>query len=175
VDDSDDIIDLAPYLRLRAEEEEDEDGGVFTFWGGDGERSRFALPLWRAAYMFNARRSALVWVPSGAPDAPPTPLTLLDLRSEEARLEFGTEGLVGLANETKAGTMAVGEEGLAIYLGEGDDRKWYIVVDDVGDPDDEASESERPLSDLLFLAGECAGLLFFRGLATDEHGWADEP
>jgi hypothetical protein len=29
----------------------------------------------------------------------------------------------------------------------------------------------RPQNDLLFLAGECAGLLFFRGLAVGVDGW----
>jgi hypothetical protein len=175
VDDSDDIIDLSRYLRLRAEADEDDDGGVFTLWGGEGERARFALPLWRAAYLFNCRRSALVWVPSGDPDSAPSPLTLLDLRSEEARRDFDVEGLVGLSRETKPGTMAVGEERLAIFLGEQDAQRWYLVVDDVGEPEEDPYDTERPLSDLLFLAGECAGLLFFRGLAAHESGWQEDP
>ncbi len=52
-----------------------------------------------------------------------------------------------------------------MHLGEQDGRRWYVVVA-------EATEEVGPLEglvrdDVLFLAGECAGLLFFRGFAAE--------
>lgn len=171
------MIDITPYLRADPPEGEDDD--IFTLWGAEGERTRFALPLWRAAYMFRARRAALVWIPSDDPPATPAPLTLLDLGSREARLDFEIDALVGLEDEEIPGRMAHDEERLAVYLGELDDRRWYLVADDRGpEPEDEDDEEDddppRPLTDVLFLAGECSGLLFFRNLARNADGFDDE-
>ena len=52
-----------------------------------------------------------------------------------------------------------------MHLGEQEGRRWYVVVA-------EATEEVGPLEgrvrdDVLFLAGECAGLLFFRGFAVE--------
>ena len=44
-------------------------------------------------------------------------------------------------------------------------RRWYLVVDEVGERS--AAAEGRVRDDILFLAGECAGLLFFRGFAGD--------
>lgn len=171
-DRDDNVIDITPYLR--GDDDEDDDS-VFTLWGGDAERARFALPLWRAAYLFNGRRSALVWAAAGDGGADPEALTVLDLRSEQARTAFPADVLRGLGEATKPGTAAVGDEGVTVYLGEEDARRWYLVVDDIEEREEkDLPEPNRPIADLLFLAGECAGLLFFRRLASDEHGWVDE-
>ena len=51
-----------------------------------------------------------------------------------------------------------------MHLGEHEGRRWYLVVADTA----EGSGVEgRARDDLLFLAGECAGLLFFRGFAAE--------
>ncbi len=47
---SDEIIDLTQYLNRESKEEEPA-RGAFALWGADGERSRFALPLWRTIYL----------------------------------------------------------------------------------------------------------------------------
>jgi hypothetical protein len=171
VDDSDDqVIDLAAYLRRKEAEAEGEDErATFTLWGGDGERARFALPLWRAAYLAGGRRAALLWLARSVPEEEPEPLIVLDLRDEQARLDFTPSSLAGLAEASKPGTLATTSGGLAVYLGEDADRKWYLVVDDVAES--VADLPTRPHNDLLFLAGECAGLLFFRGLAVEADGW----
>jgi hypothetical protein len=171
MDDSDDqVIDLAAYLRRKeAEAEGDDDRTTFTLWGGEGERARFALPLWRAAYLVGGKRSALLWLRKDVPAEEPEPLIVLDLREENARLDFTPASVVGLADAAKPGTFAAAHGALAVYLGEDDDRKWYLTVDDM-----EGASLEiptRPQNDLLFLAGECAGLLFFRGLSVGIDGW----
>ena len=174
MDDADDqVIDLAAYLRRKEAEAEDEDEHTtFTLWGGEGERARFALPLWRAAYLVGGRRAALLWLRNDVPEEEPEPLIVLDLREEQARLDFTPAAVLGLADATKPGTFVTGSGGLAVYLGEENDRKWYLVVDDV---DEHATEvPARPHNDLLFLAGECAGLLFFRGLAVGIDGWEEK-
>jgi hypothetical protein len=170
VDDSDDqVIDLAAYLRRKeAEAGGDDDRTTFTLWGGEGERARFALPLWRAAYLIGGRRAALVWL-GRETGGEPEPLIVLDLREESARLDFTPGSVVGLADAGKPGTFASAPGGLAVYLGEDSDRKWYLVVDDIDVGHGELPT--RPQHDLLFLAGECAGLLFFRGLAVGVDGW----
>jgi hypothetical protein len=170
VSDSDDqVIDLAAYLRRKeAEAEGEDDRTTFTLWGGEGERARFALPLWRAAYLVGGRRSALVWLRRGVSAEEPEPLIVLDLREENARLDFAISSIAGLAEAGKPGTFSTSPVGLAVYLGEEEERKWYLVVDDLDGPPPESSS--RPQNDLLFLAGECAGLLFFRGLAVESDG-----
>ena len=171
MDETDDrIIDLAAYLRRKeAEAEEEDERSTFTLWGGEGERARFALPLWRAAYLGSGRRAALLWLRKDVPEEEPEPLIVLDLREEQARLEFAPSSLEGLDQASKPGTISTSSGGLAVYLGEDTDRKWYLVVDDVEEPAPDVPG--RPQHDLLFLAGECAGLLFFRGLAVGVDGW----
>jgi hypothetical protein len=74
VDETDDtIIDLAAYLRRKEAEAEGEDPpSTFTLWGGEGERTRFALPLWRAAYLAGGRRAALLWLRKEVPGRSPS-------------------------------------------------------------------------------------------------------
>lgn len=168
MDDSDDrVIDLSSYLK-RKEEESSRTRTTFSFWGGEGERSRFALPLWRAAYLASGRRAALLWEPAtsvaGADEA--HPLVVLDLGEEPARVDFDARCLAGLGGVDAPGTVIASGEILGVYLGEKGERKWYLLVDDLDTPD--ADISGRARDDLLFLAGECAGLLFHRGL--DEEG-----
>jgi len=166
VDEFDDqVIDLPSYVK-RKEAEASDAHSTFSFVGGEGERSRFALPLWRAAYLASGARAALVSLSADvvAGASPPEPLVVLDLREEPARMDFGAAALRGLAEATAPGTPSEGSEAVAVYLGQEDDRRWYLLIDDL----EGASEmSGRARDDLLFLAGECSGLLFHRGLAAD--------
>lgn len=165
----DDIIDLGEYLRKR-DEAEKAPRTAFAVWGGDGERSRFTLPLWRVVYLAGGSRGGLVWAPSGD-DRPARlrPLVVLDLTEDPARIRFSA-GLVHGMKEAPAPTLREkGEEGLAIFLGEQDGRRWFLVVDELGEPPPEtaAGGEARARDDILFLAGECAGLLFYRGFANE--------
>lgn len=165
-DGSDDgVIDLASYLKRR-EEESSRTGTTFSFWGGEGERSRFALPLWRAAYLVTGSRAGLLELGTSAVvgEEQPDPLVVLDLREEDARLHFGAGSLTGLVGVNEPGALAVSEGSVAVYLGELQERRWYLVVDDLDAPATQMTRRTR--DDLLFLAGECAGLLFHRGLAA---------
>jgi hypothetical protein len=58
-----------------------------------------------------------------------------------------------------------GNEGLTVHLGEQDGRRWYVVGDEIGDR--KVPREGRVRDDILFLVGEGAGLLFFRGLANE--------
>ena len=58
-----------------------------------------------------------------------------------------------------------GMEGLAVHLGEQEGRRWYLIVAETGERP--GGVEGRARDDLLFLAGECAGLLFFRGFAAE--------
>jgi hypothetical protein len=104
VDEQDDtVIDLAAYLRRKeAEAEDEESSSTFTLWGGEGERSRFALPLWRAAYLAGGRRSALLWLRKEVPEEEPEPLIVLDLRAEQARLDFTPSSVIGRTRPSRA-------------------------------------------------------------------------
>jgi hypothetical protein len=160
----DDIIDLGEYLRRR-EESEEAPRTAFAVWGGDGERARFSRPLWRVVYLAGGTRGGLVWVPSW--DERPARLRLfvvVDLSEDPVRTRFAAS-LVHSIKDCAAPTLRAGDEGLTVYLGEEDGRCWYLVVDEIGDSA-EALEG-RVRDDILFLAGECAGLLFFRGFATE--------
>ncbi len=56
-----------------------------------------------------------------------------------------------------------GSDGVTIFLGERGDRIWHLVVDGGGTRTGELSAKSR--EDILFLAGECAGLLFLGDFA----------
>jgi len=159
-----DIIDLGEYRRKRPEARR----SAFAVWGGEGERSRFALPVWRAVYLVGGERGALVWVDDDdGPGKQLHPFFVLDLASETPRTTFppellgelrGNEGVGPILSETFPG-------GAAVFLGVGEKRRWFLVVHDGGLPRQPMDGTAR--NDLLFLAGECAGLLLHRRL--DEH------
>ena len=128
----DDIIDLGDYLRRR-DVPEPAPRTAFSVWGGEDERTRFALPLWRIVHLAGGARGGLVWVPA--------------------------------ADERPSRLRAFGGAGLAVHLGEQEGRRWYLVVAETGE--NPVAIEGRVRDDLLFLAGECAGLLFFRGLAGE--------
>lgn len=161
------IIDLGEYIRKREEREEAASRRVFALWNGAGELSRLALPLWRSAYLAGGSRIAVVWEKVGDVTAVPRPHFVLDLAVDPPRTSFESGAVADLRDEPEAPAMAV-REGLdvVVFLGEHESRRWYVVIDDI-DPEDEGLSS-RSREDILFLAGECAGLLFHHGLADTE-------
>lgn len=159
---SDDIIDLEEYLDGDGEAADE----VFAIWGVEGERSRFALPLWRAAFLAGGARAALVWREvSGGEDAPLHPLSVLDLAQDPARTEFDPALMAGVSGTGPPPQLFGGSpERLVVLLGEKEGRTWFLLVTDL--------ERSEPLErdardDLLFLSGECAGLLFHRSLGEE--------
>jgi hypothetical protein len=161
----DDIIDLGEYLRRR-EETERVPRTAFSVWGGEGERTRFALPLWRVVYLAGGARGGLVWVPvSEERPSSLRPFVVLDLAEEPARTRFNPALVQGLEGDSAPTLRAGGEGGFAVHLGDHDNRRWYLVVDETGE--DKKALEGRARDDILFLAGECAGLLFFRGFSAE--------
>jgi hypothetical protein len=161
--DDSDIIDLGAYRRRRPEARR----SAFAVWGGEGERSRFALPVWRAVYLVGGERGGLVWVEDDDTGKTLNPFFVLDLASETPRTTFATELLGDLRGSEVAGPI-LSESfpgGAAVFLGVGENRRWFLVVHDGGLPRQPMDASSR--NDLLFLAGECAGLLLHRRL--DQH------
>jgi hypothetical protein len=159
---SDGIIDLTQYLN-RWDEDEEEEGGTFALWGADGERSRFALPLWRAIYLADAERGCITWSETGS-DLP-KPFVVLDLARDPARLEMARGVLKAAEDGVPPVLRDRGGEGLDIYLGERDNRVWHLVVD--GGRKNTGALEAKAREDILFLAGECAGLLFLRDFADE--------
>jgi hypothetical protein len=156
----DQVIDIKDYLARSFREK---DLGVFAVWGGEGERSRFALPLWRAIFLVGGDWGGIVSLPKLEREGEASPLMVLDLKQDPARLVAPNGTLQALGNR-EAPSLAFREtEGLAVVLGEDADRRWYLQV--AG-----GRVTVRPTGKdketLLFLAGECAGLLFYRELAT---------
>lgn len=158
---SDGIIDIGDYLRRRDGDEEP--ASTFSLWGADGERSRFALPLWRAIYLMQGERGGILW--SGGATAELHPFVVLDLASEPARVDFPWIGDPGQEFERVPELRLLPEEGVSVYLGEERERKWFLVVADGGAGSVEPVGRDR--EDILFLAGECAGLLFLRDFADE--------
>lgn len=155
---SDDVIDLGEYLRRR---EEEEPASTFALWGADGERSRFALPLWRSIYLAGGERGGIVWQLD--PPSSLRPFVVLDLARDPARTAFPARTIEALTEgEAPQVSEAVGGS-LGIYLGERNTMRWFLVVE--GDPERMGKLSPRDREDVLFLAGECAGLLFLRDFA----------
>lgn len=167
------IIDLTRYLKR--ETEGDLPRGAMSLWGADGERSRFALPLWRIIYLAQAERGVIVSRASeGEEDV--LPFVALDLAQEPARTELTTE-LPDLGDDRDTSLLDLGSEGLVVHLGERAGRSWCLVVDGGGGRSEPLPPRAR--EDILFLAGECAGLLFLRDLAdgvgeTDDGSAGDQ-
>lgn len=170
---SDGIIDLTQYLQRRRGPAEGRPGGAFALWGADDERSRFALPLWRAVYLARGKRGGIVW--RSAEDAPgdaPRPFVVLDLQHDPAELAFDPGYLEGFEG-TRAPVLREKDGGhLTVFLGESETGSWYLVVE--GEEGAEALGG-RDREDLLFLAGECAGLLFLRNFARGAEADDEDP
>lgn len=159
---SDGIIDLTEYLRRK----EDEPGGTATFalWGAEGERSRFALPLWRTIYLVGGERGGIL---RASPDEPGglEPFVVLDLAADPPRTEFDAGLIHGLVGEEVPLVRDAAADGFAVFLGFGSDHLWYLMVEG---REGEGALGGRIREDVLFMAGECAGLLFLRELADEE-------
>ena len=158
---SDDIIDLGAFLERRAAEEETPPG-TMALWGADGERSRFALPLWRIVHVAKADRAVIFWRESGAPGAP-TPFIVLDVGRDPARLDL-VPSQTDFGDPDGSQLRDLGSDGVLVHLGTSGNRAWGLLAD--GRPP-ESELDTRSREDVLFLAGECAGLLFLRSLADD--------
>jgi len=158
---SDGIIDLGEYLRRR--EKGEEPVSTFTLWGAEGERSRFALPLWRAVYLASGERGGILWDTPGG--GPLRPFVVLDLGSDPARTDFEWHGAPGLDAGRVPEVLPAPGGSLAVYLGEEEGKRWFLLV--TAGPAGTTELSGRDRDDILFLAGECAGLLFLRDFAAD--------
>ena len=157
----DDVIDLSLYRdRDVVAPEAKADRANFAVFGGDGDRSRFALPVWRSIYLVGGRRGGLVWVPQGSTDDP-TAEFVLDLGADPARTDLHLPDPGG-ADSSDPPTLFESADCVAVFLGTREEKNWFLVLDDYGPAGDATG---YPRGDLLFLAGECAGLLFFRELA----------
>ena len=162
----DHVIDLSDYLQRRPGSRPGEKSS-FAVWGGEGERSRFALPLWRAIYLVEGDRGGLVRARKGA--SPPeelTPFFVLDLASDPPRREFLPGAVEGVWGREAPAVADQDPGGVAVLLGEEEAWLWFLVVDDGKDTREPLDGEIR--DDLLFLAGECAGLLFHRELSGRE-------
>lgn len=158
---ADDIIDLTAYLERGGEA--DVPRGAMALWGADGERSRFALPLWRIIYLAEAERGVIVWCAQEA-GAQPVPFVALDLAEEPARTAVPGP-LPRDSEHHEPELIDRGPAGLVVHLGARDGRWWSLVVD--GGEERSEPLAARTREDILFLAGECAGLLFLRDLADE--------
>ena len=159
---SDEIIDIGRYLNR--EPASDLPRGSMALWGADGERSRFALPLWRIIHLAQAERGMIVSCPPGGHQAP-DPFVVLDLGSDPARTEVGPDLMPRYGTDEAPSLLDRDAEGLAVFLGSDDGRIWALLVDGGDDRSEPLSVSLR--EDILFLAGECAGLLFLRELSGE--------
>ena len=159
---ADEIIPISRYLEREAEV--DVLPRAIALWGVDGDRSRFALPLWRVVHLAGAGRGVIAWRYTSG-DRRPRPFVVVDLVSDPARLGLGGFPLERFEQSDRPTLHDLAPAGLVIYLGSRDDRTWCLLTDG-GEPR-EAPLDPKKREDILFLAGECAGLLFLRDFADD--------
>jgi hypothetical protein len=153
------VIDIHRYLSGAPEEE---GGRTFSVWGGEGARARFALPVWRAIILLDGERGGIVQLPCCG--GGPRPFFLLDLVKEPVRVDCGRTPLEALREEEVPALIFNAGGELVVLLGRDEVGAWFLRV--------WGGRVKHPLGDrqresLLFLAGECAGLLFFRELAEN--------
>lgn len=152
---SDEIIDLSEYQAER------EGRRAFSVAGGEGERSRLTLPMWRAIYLLDGERGGIVR--AGGPGSGLHSFFVLDLGESPARTGFDGEGARRLESRDPP-AVDVSEGAATILLSRDDRRGWFLVITG---PKVGASElGRREREDLLFLSGECAGLLLHRDVGT---------
>lgn len=163
------IIDITRYLNR--EPASDVPRGSMALWGADGERSRFALPLWRVIYLAEAERGLILWSRAEDPRVF-TPLVVLDLVSDPARTEPTVSMIPDFGPDEGPRLYDLDAEGLVVHLGTHGNRIWVLQVD--GGSQRTSALAPRTREDVLFLAGECAGLLFFRDLADESDGKAED-
>lgn len=156
---ADEIIDLSQFIARRAA---GAPVGTMALWGAEGERSRFALPLWRVVHLAGADRGVIFWrrVSDGSP---PHPFVVLDIAHDPARLEM-PDTLASCGEDAAAELLDLGHDGLVVCLGTRGDRSWGLLADGGAR---RAPLASRKREDILFLSGECAGLLFLRDFAED--------
>lgn len=153
----DDVIDLERY-RTEQARQSDETG--LSLLGAEGDHRHFALPLWRMATVVGATWAGLVKAPGGRE---PTAVTVVDLGSYEPRpLPPG-----GMPGDPHLNPPALVEEpggALIISVARPEGDGWYVVLDGR----DAGAVIGREREDLLFLAGECAGLLALLGESASQ-------
>jgi len=155
---ADEIIDLSRFIERRAGG--DAPAGTMALWGVDGERSRFALPLWRVLRLAAADRAMIFWRKTSGDEAP-RPFVVLDVAQEPARIDV-PEALAACMDEASAALHDHGRKGLLVCLGTQEGRTWGLMAHGgAGRP----PLSSREREDILFLSGECAGLLFLWNFA----------
>lgn len=154
---TDEIIDLSRYR------EERRGGSAFAVVGAEGERSHLALPVWRAIHLLEGDRGGIVW--TGSDGVTLRPFFVLDLAADPARTGFSGDGAARLRG-SDAPAVDLSEGAVTILLARDEERTWYLVV--VGRDVGRAPPAARAREDLLFVAGECAGLLVHRGLGRQE-------
>lgn len=164
----DEIIDLGDYRAERSERT------AFSVAGGGGEASRLALPVWRAVYLLGGDRGGIVWTPVRQRRDPPHSFFVLDLARDPARTEFQAAAVTGMA-ERDPPALEVTTESVSVLLARDRHRSWFMLV--TGRRSGASDPNVRTREDLLFLAGECAGLLIHRGLGggTGERGSPEPP
>ncbi len=157
---ADEIIDITRYLKR--EPASDLPRGTMSLWGADGERSRFALPLWRIIYLASSERAVISWADETR-QSRVSPFVILDIGSDPARQAVDPTRIPRFNPDEGPSIIDFEAEGLVIYLGSRAGKVWTLLVDEVTERTEPLSRSAR--EDILFLAGECAGLLFLRDLA----------
>lgn len=151
------VIDIRKYLNAAP----GSGNRSFSVWGGEGERARFALPVWRSVFLVGGERGGIYFQKvDGGEDC--IPFFVLDLGEDVPRTSFTPPPHTSLTPD-QAPTLLVKAEGeVVVFLGMEGDRRWFLEV--VGGTSDEGVSGKKR-EELLFLAGECAGLLFFREFA----------
>lgn len=162
---ADEIIDLTRYLRR--EPATDLPRGSMTLWGADGERSRFALPLWRVIHLAQGERGLILHAPVSRPRLAEA-FVALDMGADPARTEVDGSLLPRFGPDEGPSLLDMGSDGLAVFLGARAGSVWTLWVDGIGEREELLPAQVR--EDILFLAGECAGLLFLRDFADEVDG-----
>ena len=156
---SDEPIDLIQYFH-REQNAEGPSRGAFALSGANRERSQFALSLWQTIYLAEGERGAIVWRGIISDDVA---YPFLVLVRNPAKLKVG-QGEIPLPDDGEPPALhGFISQGVTIFLGSRGDRNWHLVVD--GGEKRLAGLSAKKREDILFLAAECAGLLFSRDFA----------
>lgn len=152
---------------------------TLALYSADRSRSALLRHLWRSLSLVGGERAAALWIDEYGPGLVHT-YALLDLGSDTPRRSFpvdilrmtwnaGVPGILDLADIDRGTVPAHDSARSACVVSLGSDgmRAWFLVVDATSPrPALRAEAVER----LMFLAGQCSGILLHRDLDASSDG-----
>jgi hypothetical protein len=109
-----------------------------------------------------AERGVILWRNTSG-DRTPHAFVVIDVARDPTRLRLEGAWIEHCEAQESATLHDLGADGIVVYLGTRADKIWCLLAE--GGAGRKAPLEPKRREDILFMAGECAGLLFLRDMA----------